>query len=112
MTSGLSQHTIMAIRQSEANSKIVCVSEVETEHAKILPTFNDMMFCDQLISSVNIATLYSDDMDGIMEDGKQQQVSSIITNDRHSKVMPEFLVQKWNICIDTAKQTALHYKRI
>jgi hypothetical protein len=50
-----------------------------------------------LISSVNIATAYHDDMD--------QQVSSIITNDRHSKVTPEDLAWKWNIGIDIAKRT-------
>jgi hypothetical protein len=41
LASGLSQRTIMAIRQSEANSRIVHVGEVETVLAKILPTFND-----------------------------------------------------------------------
>jgi hypothetical protein len=58
------------------------------------------LFCDRLISSVNIAMTYRDDMDS-----EQQQVSSIITNDRDSKVMPEDLAWKWNICIDTAKRT-------
>jgi hypothetical protein len=72
LMSGLSQCTIMAIRQSEANSRIIHVGEVETELAKISSTFNHRTFCDQLISSVNIATTYCDDMD--------QQVSSIITN--------------------------------
>jgi hypothetical protein len=43
LTSGLSQHSIMAIRQSEANSGIVvCVGEVETD-AKISSTFNDVI---------------------------------------------------------------------
>jgi hypothetical protein len=81
----------MAIRQSEANSRIVRVGEVETVLAKISPTFNDRLFCDRLISSVNIATMYRDNMGS-----EQQQVSSIITNDRHSKVMPEDLARKWN----------------
>jgi hypothetical protein len=40
---------------------------------------------------------YRDDMD--------QQVSSIITNHRHSKVTLEDLAWKWNIGIDTAKRT-------
>jgi hypothetical protein len=93
LTSGLSQCTIMAIRQSEANSRIIHVGEVETELANILPTLNDRTFCDWLISFVNIAMTYRDDMDG-------QHVSSII---RHSKVMPEDLAWKWNIGIDTAK---------
>jgi hypothetical protein len=35
LMSGLSQRSIMAIRQSEANSRIICVGEVETELAKI-----------------------------------------------------------------------------
>jgi hypothetical protein len=56
LMSGLSQCSIMAIRQSEANSRIICVGEVETELAKISSTFNDWTFRDQLISSVNITT--------------------------------------------------------
>jgi hypothetical protein len=46
LMSGLSQRSIMAIRQSEANSRIVHVGEVETGLAKISPTFNDRTFCD------------------------------------------------------------------
>ena len=97
LTSGLSQRSIMAIRNSEANSKIVRIGEVETVLGSISPTFNDRTFCDRLIAAVNIATSHRDDT--------TRTAAGIITNERHSKVSVEDLAEKWNIGLETAKRT-------
>jgi hypothetical protein len=52
--------------------------------------------------AVNIATVYCND---INQRNDEQKVSSIISNDRHSKATPEELARKWNIGIQTAKDT-------
>ena len=59
-------------------------------------------FCERLISSVNIVTAYCDDLDAWEEHWK---VSSVISNDRHSRVTPEEVTRKWNIGLETAKNT-------
>jgi hypothetical protein len=46
--------------------------------------------------------MYHDDVDQWNE---EQKVSSFISNERHSKAMPEELASKWNIGIQTAKDT-------
>ena len=51
---------------------------------------------------MNIATTYRDDIDQWEE---EQKTSSIISNERHSKAMPEELASKWNVGIQTAKDT-------
>ena len=63
---------------------------------------NPREFCERLISAVNIATMYRDDID--QQDDKKR-ISSIISNERHSKVTPEEITRKWNIGIQTAKDT-------
>ena len=59
-------------------------------------------FCKRLISSVNIAMAYRDDLDAWEE---HRKVSSVISNDRHSRVTPEEVARKWNIGLETAKNT-------
>ena len=59
-------------------------------------------FCERLISSVNIAMAYHDDLDAWEE---QWKVSSVISNDRHSRVTPEEVARKWNIGLETMKNT-------
>jgi hypothetical protein len=59
-------------------------------------------FGDRLISAVNIATTYHDDIDQWEE---EQKASSIISNKRHSKATPEEVASKWNIGLQTAKDT-------
>ena len=68
-------------------------SYLDEELGKISPTFHEQTFCKRLIGAVNIATDY------------RQDVDSVITKDRHSKVTPEELARKWNIGIQTAKDT-------
>ena len=102
LTSGMSQRQIAAIRMSEENSRIVRKSQIESELGKISSAYIEREFCERLIGSVNIATAYRKDID---EWEEQKKVSSIITNDRHSKVSPEELARKWNIGLQTAKDT-------
>jgi Reverse transcriptase (RNA-dependent DNA polymerase) len=61
-------------------------------------TLNPHTFCARVIEAVNIATAYRDDID-------QRRASGVITNDRHSKVSPEELAKKWQIGIQSAKDT-------
>ena len=61
---------------------------------KISSTFDERTFCKRLISSVNIASTYRND-----------EVKSINSNDRHSQIGPEELARKWNVGIQTAKDT-------
>ena len=54
------------------------------------------------IGSVKIASTYREDVDSWTENRK---VSSIDSNDRHSQIGPEELARKWNVGIQTAKDT-------
>ena len=64
--------------------------------------FDDRTLCRRLIGAVNIATIFSDDIDGWEEERKLQ---IIITNDRHSKIGQEEFSRKWDIGLQTAKDT-------
>ena len=64
--------------------------------------YNSWNFCERLISSVNIMMAYHDDLDAWEEHWK---VSGVISNDRHSRVTPEEVARKWNIGLETAKNT-------
>ena len=75
---------------------------MEIELGKTSCAYDTKEFCDRLISAVNIATAYRANIDQWNE---EQKVSSIILNERHSKVTPEELASKWNIGIQTAKDT-------
>ena len=59
-------------------------------------------FCERLISTVNIATAYHEDLDAWEENWR---VSSVISNVRHSTVTPEEVAQKWNIGLEMVKKT-------
>jgi hypothetical protein len=76
--------------------------EIENELGKISPVFNERLFCERLISSVNVATCYRTDIDDAED---KQMINGVLTNDRHSKVSAEELSRKWNIGISTAKNT-------
>ena len=102
LTSGLPKCQVMSIRKEQSTARIVHYGEVENELGKISPVYDPRSFCDRLISAVNIATTYREDIDKWNED---QKVSSIISNERHSKATPEELARKWNIGLQTAKDT-------
>jgi hypothetical protein len=53
-------------------------------------------------SAVNIATAYRDDIDHLSE---QRRPSSVIMNSHHSSVTLEELLWKWNIGLETPKDT-------
>jgi hypothetical protein len=71
---------------------------------KISCAYDTKEFCDRLISAVNVATTYRDDTDH--QWNEEQKVSSIISNERHLKVTPEELASKWNVGIQTAKDSS------
>ena len=75
---------------------------MDVELDKILSVYDPREFCERLISAVNIATTYRDDIDQWSD---ERRISSVISNERHSKVTPEELARKWNIGIQTAKDT-------
>ena len=66
--------------------------QVEEELSKISPILNGQTFGKRLICAINIATT-------------QRTKAATITKDRHSKVGPEELARKWNIGLQTAKDT-------
>jgi Mg2+/Co2+ transporter CorC len=76
--------------------------ETDIELGKISCVYNPKDFCERLVSAVNIATTYRNDVD---QWESERKVSSVITNDRHSKFTAEELARKWNIGIQTAKDT-------
>ena len=56
----------------------------------------------RLIHAVNVATTYREDVDAETE---WRKAASVITKNRHSKVGPEELARKWNVGLQTAKDT-------
>ena len=76
--------------------------ETEASLGKISRVHSEQEFRDGLISAVQVATSYREDVDK-MEEGRR--VCAVITNERHSKVTPEELSRKWNVGLQTAKDT-------
>ena len=74
--------------------------ESDSVLGQISPTCNEQVFCQQMISAVNVATAYRKDID---ETTRRETV--VITTEWHSQVTPENLAKKWNIGLDTAKKT-------
>ena len=88
--------------RDQNNSRQVRFGKVEQKLTKIATVFDERKFCRRLIGPVNIATTFCDDIDGWAEESR---VQSIIANDRHSNIGPEELSMKWNIGLQTAKDT-------
>ena len=76
--------------------------ETDITLGQISGVFDARNFCERLISTVNIAMAYREDLDTWEE---QRRVSGIISNDRHSIVTPEEVARKWNIGLETVKKT-------
>jgi hypothetical protein len=76
--------------------------EVEAQLGQISNVFDEQGFCNELISAVNIAMTYRDDIDR-QED--KRKAHSLISNERHSRVTPEEVSRKWNVGLQTAKDT-------
>ena len=103
LTSGMTRRQIRSVTmENEARTQIERYGETDIELGKITCVYDMKDFCDHLISAVIIATMYCDDIDQWNE---ERRVSSIISNERHSKVTPEELASKWNVGLQTAKDT-------
>ena len=76
--------------------------ETDVMLSLISEVYDVQNFCERLISSVNIAMAYHDDLDAWEE---QQKVNSVISNDRHSRVTNKEVTRKWNIGLETMKKT-------
>jgi hypothetical protein len=76
--------------------------ETEMQLGKISNVYEEHEFCNQLISAINIATMYHDDVDRCEDEQKAQ---GVISNERHSRVTPEEVSRKWNIGLQMAKDT-------
>ena len=77
--------------------------ETDVMLSLISEVYDAWNFCKRLISSVNITMAYHDDLDAWEE---HRKVSSVISNDRHSRVTPnKEVARKWNIGLETAKNT-------
>jgi len=102
LESGIPKREVAAMKQREMDSCVEHWGQVECELDKISPTLNEKTFCQRLIGSMNIATTYRADVDESIEKRKE---SGVHMTDRHSKVGPEELARKWNIGLQTAKDT-------
>ena len=69
---------------------------------KISSAYGEKEFCNRLISAMNIVTRYQEDIDQ-RED--ERKVSGVITSERHLRVTPAEVARKWNIGLQTAKDT-------
>jgi hypothetical protein len=99
LTSGIPKWRLAKLRQQKAN--IEHWGQIENELSKISSTLEPRTFCKRLIEAVNVVSTCRDDIDEVIEWRK----ASSITTDRHSKVGPEELAKKWNIGLETAKNT-------
>jgi hypothetical protein len=75
-------------------------SEVEQVLGQISSVFWEESFYKRMVSAVKVVTTFWDDIDERI-DGRQ--ASSIITNNRHTKVTPEEISRMWSTGLDTAK---------
>jgi hypothetical protein len=99
-TSGMTSRQIHSVTKEEARMLIERNGETEVDFSKISCVYNPKEFCEQRISTVNIVTMYQDDINQL---NSKKRVSSIISNERHSKVMPDEIAHKWNIGIRLPK---------
>ena len=98
LRSGMTRRQLNAVREN--GPQIDTNGEIETNLGQISSVYNPRDFTERLISAVNIATAYRDDIDAQKE---ARKLSSIISNDRHSAATPEDLARLWNIGLQTAK---------
>jgi hypothetical protein len=99
----MTKRQIRSVTGNKVRTQIKHCGEMDVKLGKISCAYDMKDFCDHLISAVNIAMTYRDD---INQWNEERRVSSIISNERHSKAMPEELASKWNIGLpQTAKDT-------
>ena len=73
-----------------------------TSLSSISMVYDLQCFCERLVSAVKIATTYQDDINWSQ---RENQLCSVMMNDRHSRVTPEEVACKWNIGLQTTKDT-------
>jgi hypothetical protein len=86
----------------ESGKQVEPNGEIEMQLGQILCMYNPRDFTVRLISAVNIATTYREDID---KQKNARKLSSIISNDRHSAATPKDLARLWNAGLQTAKDT-------
>ena len=94
------RQAISSMLRDHSKSRQVRFGQVYQELTKIATVFDERTFCRWLIGTVNIATIFCDDIDGWAEEHRMQR---IITNDRNSKIGTDELSRKWNIGLQNAK---------
>jgi hypothetical protein len=94
--------TIRQVSETNVKMEVKIHGEMEASLGKISRVYSEQEFRDGLISAVQVATSYREDVDK-MEYGRK--ACAVITNERHSKVTPEELSRKWSIGLQTAKDT-------
>jgi hypothetical protein len=94
--------TIRQVSETNVKMEVKIHGEMEASLGKISRVYSEQEFRDGLISAVQVATSYREDVDK-MEYGRKAY--AVITNERHSKVTPEELSRKWSIGLQTAKDT-------
>jgi hypothetical protein len=103
LTSEMTHWQIRSVANARATVQAERYGDTDIELGKISCVYDSRKFCECLISTVNIATTYRDDIDQWNE--QRNNVSSVISNERHSKVSPEEIARKWNVGLQTAKDT-------
>jgi hypothetical protein len=84
----MTKQEIHSVTSDETKAQIEQYGETEVELGKISCVYNPKEICECLVLAVNITTTYCDDVD---QWENERKVSSIITNDRHSKFTAEEL---------------------
>jgi hypothetical protein len=104
LTSGITRRQIQSVQRGEAlgMAQVERYGETKVQLGEISCVYNPKDLCERLISAVNIATAYRNDVD---EWSATRRASSIISNERHSAATPEELARMWNIGLQTAKDT-------
>ena len=82
----MSKQAINTMLREQINPRQVCFVQVEQELTNIATVFDERTFCRHLIGAVNIATTFRDDIYGW---ANERRVQRIITNERHSNIVPE-----------------------
>ena len=91
---------IRAIHEASAKTEIQRHGKIEAQLTKISGVYNEMEFCNRLMSAVNIATMYQEDID---QRENERKAHGVIMNKHHSKVTPKELTRKWSIGLRMAK---------
>jgi hypothetical protein len=88
--------SIKSLMMQQVDGKIH--GETDAELGKISRVYDEKEFHDGLVSAVQIAMTYQEDVNKIEY---KRRVHGVITNNRHSKVTPEELSRKYTNCCPT-----------